>query len=400
MVFLLYYQYFVLFVLGLMLVNLIINFFVYKNVENYSLTSQILKNPPLISVLIPARNEAENISRCLKSLLNQEYTNLEIIVLNDNSKDETSKIVKGFVKKDSRVRLVEGAPLEDGWTGKNFASHQLSKYAKGDYFIFTDADTFHFPKSISSAFAALINTKIDALSVYPRQLMVTFWERMSVPIINIALQCFIPFILIKKSKSPLFSTALGQFMMFKREAYEKSGGYESIKGHLVDDIQMSKRVKKSGYKFMVFDGKNIIFCRMYKNLKGVVIGLTKSIYPAFNGNILALFSFTGLLSASLLFPFILLPLGAFLFDWPAVMTMIMIVQVIIVLIIKTMLAIRYKQKMLDILLAPVSMAVIDALIFVSFFQAKYGEGLSWKGRVYDVSESDKTKLVREGHRIN
>ena len=318
----------------------------------------------------------------------------------DNSKDETSKIVKGFVKKDSRVRLVEGAPLEDGWTGKNFASHQLSKYAKGDYFIFTDADTFHFPKSISSAFAALINTKIDALSVYPRQLMVTFWERMSVPIINIALQCFIPFILIKKSKSPLFSTALGQFMMFKREAYEKSGGYESIKGHLVDDIQMSKRVKKSGYKFMVFDGKNIIFCRMYKNLKGVVIGLTKSIYPAFNGNILALFSFTGLLSASLLFPFILLPLGAFLFDWPAVMTMIMVVQVIIVLIIKTMLAIRYKQKMLDILLAPVSMAVIDALIFVSFFQAKYGEGLSWKGRVYDVSESDKTKLVREGHRIN
>jgi len=383
-----------------MLVNLIINFFVYKNVENYSLNSQILKNPPLISVLIPARNEADNISRCLKSLLKQEYTNLEIIVLNDNSKDETGKIVKEFVKKDSRVRLLEGKPLEDGWTGKNFASHQLSKLASGDYFVFTDADTFHFPKSISSAFAALINTKIDALSVYPRQLMVTFWERMTVPIINIALQCFIPFILIKKSKNPLFSTALGQFMMFRREAYEASGGYESIKGHLVDDIQMSKRVKKSGYKFMVFDGKNVIFCRMYKNIKGVVIGLTKSIYPAFNGNILALFSFTGILSASLLFPFVLLPLGAFLFDWPAVIIMIMVVQVIIVLIIKTMLAIRYKQKILDILLAPVSMAVIDALIFVSFFQAKYGEGLSWKGRVYDVSESDKTKLVREGHRIN
>ena len=189
-------------------------------------------------------------------------------------------------------------------------------------------------------------------------------------------------------------------MLFKREAYEKAGGYESIKGHLVDDIQMSKRVKKSGYKFMVFDGKNTIFCRMYKNLKGVVIGLTKSIYPAFNGNILALFSFTGLLSASLLFPFILLPLGAFLFDWPAAIIRLIIIQIIIILVIKTMLAIRYKQKMLDILLAPVSMAVIDALIFVSFFQAKYGEGLSWKGRVYDVSKSDKTRLVREGHRVN
>jgi chlorobactene glucosyltransferase len=396
----LYYQYVVLFALSLMLLNLVINNFVFKNVENYSLADQVLKNPPLISILIPARNEAENISRCLKSLLKQDYPNLEIIVLNDNSTDTTSKVVKGIAQKDNRVRLVEGAPLEEGWTGKNFASHQLAKHAKGEYFVFTDADTVHFPKTISSAFGALLTSKIDALSIYPRQIMVSFWERMSVPIINIALQCFIPFILIKKSKSPLICTAIGQFMMFKREAYEKSGGYESIKGHLVDDIQISKRVKKSGYKFMPFDGRNTIYCRMYKNLKGVVIGLTKSIYPAFNGNILALFSFTGLLSATLLIPFILLPLGAFLFNWPAAIIRLIIIQIIIILVIKTIFAIRYKQRMLDILLAPVSMAVIDALIFVSFFQAKYGEGLSWKGRVYDVSKSDKTTLVRESHRIN
>ena len=400
MVFLLYYQYFVLFVLSFMLINLTINFLVYKNVENYSLPDKILKNSPLISILIPARNEAENISRCLKSLLKQDYTNLEIIVLNDSSTDATSKVVEGIAKKDSRIRLVEGAPLEDGWTGKNFASHQLSKLAKGEYFIFTDADTVHFPNSISSALGALINTKIDALSIYPRQLMVTFWERMSVPIINIALQGFMPFMLIKKTKGPLICTAIGQFMMFKKEAYEKAGGYESIKGHLVDDIQMSKRVKKAGYKFMVFDGKNTIFCRMYKNLRGVVVGLTKSMYPAFNGNVLALFSLTGLFSVSLLIPFIMLPLGTFVFDWSNAVIRLLIIQVIIILIIKTMLAIRYKQKMLDILLTPVSMAIIDALIFISFFQAKYGEGLSWKDRVYDVSESDKTKLVREGHRTN
>ena len=398
--FLLYYQYVVLFALSLMLLNLVINNFVFKNVENYSLTGQVLKNPPLISILIPARNEAENISRCLKSLLKQDYPNLEIIVLNDNSTDGTSKVVKVIAEKDNRVRLVEGAPLKDGWIGKNFASHQLAKYAKGEYFIFTDADTLHFPKTVSSAFGALITTKVDALSIYPRQIMVTFAERMTVPIINIALQCFIPFILIKKSKSPLFSTAIGQFMMFKREAYEKIGGYESIKGHMIDDIQISKRVKKSGYKFMVFDGRNTIYCRMYKNLKGVVIGLAKSIYPAFNGNILALFSFTGLLTATLLIPFTLLPLGAFLFDWPVAIIRLIIFQVIIVLAIKTIFAIRYKQRMLDILLAPLSMAIIDALVFVSFFQAKYGEGLSWKGRVYDVSGNDKTTLIRENHRIN
>jgi chlorobactene glucosyltransferase len=383
-----------------MLLNTVINNFVFKNVENYSLTGQVLKNPPLISILIPARNEAGNISICLKSLLKQDYPNLEIIVLNDNSTDGTSKVVKVIAEKDNRVRLVEGAPLEDGWIGKNFASHQLARYAKGEYFIFTDADTLHFPKTISSAFGALITTKVDALSIYPRQIMVTFAERMTVPIINIALQCFIPFILIKKSKSPLFCTAIGQFMMFKREAYEKIGGYESIKGNMVDDIQISKRVKKSGYKFMVFDGRNTIYCRMYKSLKGVIIGLAKSIYPAFNGNIVALFSFTGLLTATLLIPFMLLPLGAFLFDWPVAIIRLIIFQIIIVLAIKTIFAIKYKQRMLDILLSPVSMAIMDALIFVSFFQAKYGEGLSWKGRVYDVSGNDKTTLVRENSWIN
>jgi len=398
--FLLYYQYVVLFILGFMLLNLVINNFVFKNMENYSSIGQSLKNPPLISILIPARNEAENISRCLKSLLKQDYPNMEIIVLDDNSSDGTGKVVEEIAQKDNRVRLVDGAPLEDGWIGKNFASHQLSKHAKGEFFIFTDADTLHFPKTVSSALGALIATKVDALSTYPRQIMVTFAERMTVPIINTALQCFIPFILIKKSKSPLFCTALGQFMMFKRGTYEKIGGYESIKGHLVDDIQISKRVKKEGLKFMVFDGRNTIFCRMYKNLKGVIIGLAKSIYPAFNGNILALFSFTGVLTATLLVPFVLLPLGAFLFDWPAAIIRLMIIQVIIVLAIKTMFAIRYKQRMLDILLAPVSMAIIDALIFLSFFQAKYGEGLSWKGRVYDVSGNNKTTLVRENHQVS
>jgi chlorobactene glucosyltransferase len=398
--FLLYYQYIVLFILGFMLLNLVINNFVYKNIENYFSAGRSFKNPPLISILIPARNEAENISKCLKSFLKQDYPNLEIIVLDDNSTDGTSNVVKEIAKKDSRIRLVQGAPLENGWIGKSFASHQLAKYAKGEYFIFTDADTLHFPKTVSSAFGALISTKVDALSIYPRQIMVTFAERMTVPIINTALQCFIPFILIKKSKSPLFCTALGQFMMFKKEVYEKIGGYESIKGHLVDDIQISKRVKKEGYKFMVFDGRNTIFCRMYKNLTGVITGLAKSIYPAFNGNLLALFSFTGVLTAALLAPFLLLPLGAFLFDWPINIIRLMIIQVLIVLAIKTIFAIRYKQRMLDILLAPVSMAVIDALIFVSFFQAKYGEGLSWKGRVYDVSGKDKTTLVRENHQTN
>ena len=143
--FLLYYQYVVLFILGFMLLNLVINNFVFKNMENYSSIGQALKNPPLISILIPARNEAENISRCLKSLLKQDYPNMEIIVLDDNSTDGTGKVVEEIAQKDNRVRLVDGAPLEDGWIGKNFASHQLAKHAKGEYLYFYRCRYSSFP---------------------------------------------------------------------------------------------------------------------------------------------------------------------------------------------------------------------------------------------------------------
>jgi len=200
----LYYQYIITAILAAILVNFLINNFLFKNIKSFTLSDEILKSPPLISVLIPARNEEENIRRCLLSLSKQDYPNFEIIVLDDNSLDNTSQVVREMAEKDKRIKLVSGKPLQAGWMGKCWACQQLSEYANGRYFIFLDADTLLFNDTITKAFASLINNNLDAISVFPNQIAVTFHERMTIPFIYFAILSFMPLFLIKRQKA-LFS---------------------------------------------------------------------------------------------------------------------------------------------------------------------------------------------------
>src|SRR4030042_7204036 len=164
------YQYFIASILVLFLINFIINNILFKSTANYSLPESLKKSTPLVSILIPARNEVENIKRCLRSLLKQDYPNIEILVLDDNSDDATSISVNRLVEKDKRIRVIAGQLLKRGWLGKCYACWQLSNYPKGKYLIFTDADTLHFENSISSAIGCLISNKLDALSSIHRQI--------------------------------------------------------------------------------------------------------------------------------------------------------------------------------------------------------------------------------------
>ncbi|MCX6347149.1 MAG: glycosyltransferase family 2 protein [Actinobacteria bacterium] len=201
-----YYQYIITGLIAFILINLIINMIVFKNIKSFKLPVRFKDSPPLISILIPARNEESNINKLLLSLIKQDYENLEILVLDDNSIDSTAAIVKRMALRDNRIKLIDGARIEEGWLGKSWACHQLAAHASGQYFIFTDADTLHSPDTVSKALAALVQNNLDGLSVYPRQIMVTFTERMLVSFIGIGLFTMVPLILIKKTKSKFFST--------------------------------------------------------------------------------------------------------------------------------------------------------------------------------------------------
>jgi chlorobactene glucosyltransferase len=393
--FILYYQYFILFALSVVLINFIVNNILFKNIRNFKLPVDILNSPPLVSVLIPARNEEKNIRRILNSMLKQDYRNLEILVLDDNSTDATGHIVEEFVKKDGRIKLIKGAPLPAGWKGKCFACHQLSKIAKGSYFVFTDADTLHYPNSISGSLAALLKNNLDVTSIYPRQIAVTFSERMSVRFINFIILSFMPLILVKHSKAPFFSTAIGQFFLFKREAYEKTGGFEFVKDEILEDINISKQVKRCGLKIMIYDGSDSIFCRMFTNLPDVVKGFSRFIYAAFDCNFLMEFIAVSFIELIYLGPFILLPIGIFILDWPAKIISLNIIQIFLIFTIKFVLAIRFKERILDVFFTPVSLAFVYLLAINSYRQSKFGKGVDWKDRVYSVHK-DKDSDVAEG----
>jgi len=391
--FLLYYQYFIVSALTIILINFIINNILFKNINNFKLPESILKSPPLISVLIPARNEEGNIKRILNSIVKQDYLNLEILVLDDNSTDATGQIIQEFAQKDSRVRLIKGALLPKGWKGKCFACHQLSKLAKGEYFVFTDADTLHFPNSISGSLAALVKNKLDVTSIYPRQIAVTFSERMTIRFIHFAILSFMPLILVKHTKGPFFSTAIGQFFLFKRQAYEKIGGFESVKDEILEDINISKQVKRYGFKIMVYDGSDSIFCRMYTNLSDVIKGFSRFIYAAFDCNFLMECIAVFFISLIFLVPFILLPLGIFIFDWSRMLISLNIIQIFIVFIIKIVLSIRFKSRILDILFTPISIVYIVLIAINSYIQSRFGKGVNWKDRTYIASDEDSIGLV-------
>lgn len=391
------YQYIITAILLFILVNFLINNILFKDTSRFKLPENILAQNPLMSILIPARNEEENIKRCIISLTKQDYKNIEILVLDDNSTDDTVRIVLELSQKDPRIKLYSGGPLKKGWLGKSYACWQLSKHARGDYLIFTDADTLHFPNSISGAVACLLRYDLDALSVFPKEIMVTFHERMMVPFGHYIILSLMPLYLIRKIKTALFCTAIGQFMLFKKEVYKKIGGHKSIKGKMLEDIKISKRVKSFGYKFMIFDGRSNVYCRMYRNFREIVKGYSKVLFAVFDYKIYMISIAIILAAAIFLFPFIMLPVGI-LFDWPAILINLIILQIIIILITKIILSLRFKCKAVDIILHPISMIYLILIAINSVLNAKIGMGVYWKGRIYDVSKEDELRLVSDNYK--
>ncbi|MBV9732885.1 MAG: glycosyltransferase, partial [Verrucomicrobia bacterium] len=202
------------------------------------------ETPPRVSVLLPARNEELRIRSCLESLLKQNYFSLEIIVLDDESVDATADIARalGFTTNaESNCRLIRGATLPPGWTGKSWACHQLAEVARGDYLLFTDADTLHQPEAVSSAVAAAQRFRCDLLTLWPSQTTVTFAEKLVIPLMFVVGGSYLPlWLLVWAQHSPwlarllgrkflsLCGTATGQFLLFRRQSYFEMGGHRAV----------------------------------------------------------------------------------------------------------------------------------------------------------------------------
>jgi len=267
--------------LSLLIIIEITNLFYLKNLARY----KTCNDTPFVSILVPARNEQDVIGNCLKSLLAQDYHYYEVIVIDDESTDSTPQILQSLAEENSRLKIEKGMPLPPGWLGKHWACHQLALKAKGELLLFTDADTVHRPFMLQHAVSAMTAEKADLISALPHQIMVSFIEKLVMPFSYWSTMVFLPLFIAYRTKNGWLSSGTGQFMLFRRSAYEAIGGFASIKNHVVDDVELCKRIHAQGFRWRLFDGKDIYQVRQYENFKELYEGYTKNLFAGFGNNI-------------------------------------------------------------------------------------------------------------------
>lgn len=240
--------------------------------------------PPLVSVLIPARNEENTIGSLLADLQAADYHPLEIIVYDDQSTDGTSAIVKQFATAPHPVRLIQGSSLPHGWLGKNWACHCLSRAATGRRLLFLDADVHIAKETIGKAVTYVDIHRLELLSIFPTQRLPSWGSRLSVPLMNWILLSLLPLPCVRLSGQPSLAAANGQFLMFEATAYQRISPHESVKNNPVEDMVIMKRFKEEKLHVATLLGGKDVFCTMYTTLSAAIEGFSRNIIQFFGGS--------------------------------------------------------------------------------------------------------------------
>jgi len=346
----------------------------------FSLSSENIDGP-LVSVLVPARNEEKNIERCLKSLQDQHYKNYEILVLNDNSEDNTMNILNRISAKDTRVKVFNGEPLQPDWYGKPFALHQLTKKAKGEILILTDADTVHKPTSISWSVTNLFGLKADLISGYIGQVFCSLGEILTIPAMFILTGFFIPLSVNRfVKKLHWFSAAIGQFIVVKRTVFDSIGGCEAFKKKTSEDLFLSRLVKRKGYSTRFLNISDHVKCRMYDGYKNAIQGIGKNIFDFFGKKSFLLFIVMILFFFFLFFPF---PLLFLCIIYSSTWTIYMIIIITLYTLSWMFTFLSVKSKWIYGFLWPILLINFIYMAGWSWFRTVTGKGFIWKDRKID-----------------
>ncbi len=374
------YQQIVFVLLGLVLLNLLLNL---RALGKPKSDVQLPEPAPLISILVPARNEEANIGVCLESLCQQDYPNFEILVLNDSSTDGTADLVARIAAQDDRVRLLHGQPLPKGWAGKTFACHQLAQEARGSWLLFTDADTVHAPSMLRKVLGVALASHAVLISGFPFQQTTSIWQKMVMPLMfYFLILCGMPLWLTQRSRRNMPSLAIGQFLFFSANEYRSIGGHEAVKSSIMEDVWLGKEVSRHHYKQLTLDLSSLVYCQMYRGVRTMWDGMARWLYVVAS---VSVFSLTGLVAAVLvlfLAPFVWLAYGLLLaqpaFGWQVLVGL----QVAIVFLARFLAGSRFSQPKTAILLHPVGMLMLVMVAVYACFQYVTGGRVRWKDRLY------------------
>lgn len=322
----------------------------------------------LVSVLIPARNEENNIGNLLHDLSSQEYQNIEIIVFDDQSEDKTRIIVEKLSVEDKRIRVVTSPGLPEGWLGKNFACNSLSEYAKGDYLLFLDADVRIKNNTLGKAVTLAKKHGLSLISIFPKQDIVTTGEKITVPNMNYILLSLLPLVLVRILKFVSLSAANGQFMFFRADIYNSIRPHILMKNNKVEDISISRLLKEKDHKIACLVGDDNISCRMYTGFSDAVEGFSKNVIAFFGNSFLLAVMFWLITTLGFLVPLLFLSKGMFL----SYLTAYLLTRILI--------SVASHQSIYENLLFIIPLQFSMGLFIYKAFINKHFGKFQWKGR--------------------
>ncbi|MEO1128863.1 MAG: glycosyltransferase [Planctomycetota bacterium] len=345
---------------------------------------------PLITICIPARNEQDNIEACVRSLLANDYPEIEVVVYDDDSTDDTPDILRRLSQEDPRVRIAPHAPLPPGWVGKQHACAQAAHASRGQWLLFTDSDVRFEPACLRLALDEALRLRAQLISTFPRELTGTLAEALIVPMIHFVLFSYLPMPRMRENPSPAASAGCGQFLLVRRDAYDAAGGHESWKDSMHDGIRMPRAIRRAGYRSDLFDGTDLCSCRMYEGLGQSWRGFAKNAYEGLGSPVLLLF-ITALHLIGHVLPWVYLlgiPLGA----WDAGGSLPAILAIALAFTQRMLLAQRFGQPILGALLHPVGIVMMTAIQWHSFVLHITGRR-SWRGRSQSTSPTAPSATV-------
>jgi len=328
---------------------------------------------PLVSIIIPARDEARVIERTVRAFLAQTYPHFELIVVNDRSADATGAILRSI--EDERLVVIDGEEPSAGWLGKPWALHQGSRRAHGEILLFVDADVIYAPDTLHAAVATFEQRRPALLTLLPFFELRGFGENASMPMLALTCFTFLPTWLSNRTRGVALAIGGGTGNLVLRDAYDAAGGHEALKDSVVDDVGLARLIRRSGGLTTVVRGDDLVSLRMYHGLREVIEGFTKNAFAVFGRNYAV-----ALLVAAGCVVFHILPYAlALTGDRISIATVIVITATRLILFR----SLRYR---LDnaLLLHPVMCAIWLWIFLRSTWLTGVRRKLLWRGRTYDA----------------
>ncbi|MBM7097219.1 glycosyltransferase [Bacillus sp. H-16] len=329
-----------------------------------------------VNIYVPLRNEERNVPVLISNLKKLSYPELTIYLLDDGSTDKTGTLIEELTSGDTRFHLLNGGHLPEGWVGKVHACYQLSRHGNSEYALFMDADVTLAPMTIESMVMSF-EPGTGLITGFPRCPVKGILGHLLVPMQHFVVHFHLPVLLANLTVYPPATAAHGAFMMFRRESYDHIGGHRSVKDSLVEDVHISRELKKSGYRVKLANITSLVTCDMYNSDQEVWEGFSKNMFPGLGRSLLLVLLLTILYTAVYIVPLYWAVLGI-----TGTLPAVYFIPFLLGVLQKAVVDFATGQKKWIALLMPASAFVTVILLWYSAYLGLFKKGFSWKGRVY------------------